>query len=126
MNYSNLEKKKLKPFRDLIAFEWIKPGSKSKSEFLIPDSHYELDYRAGRYYFGKVKEVGNQVVAVKKNDILLVHEYGIKNYEGGWKEDFIYFIEEKNCKAIVKNIKGTLLELQRVIRKGEEDDLENS
>lgn len=123
MNTLNL-KNTLRPRKDLIAFEWIKPGSKSK--LFVPDSCYDLDYRAGKYYFGKVIAIGNLVTTVKKNDILLLHEYGIKNFEGGWKENYIYFIEEKNCKAIAKNIKGTILEIQRIIRKGEEDNLENA
>lgn len=110
MKLSELKNRKILPLRDLIAFQWIKPHLVSK--FIIPETYYDLKpepgysdgLRVGRFYLGRVLAVGRKVKEIKKNDILMVHEYGIKNYEGAWNSDFIYFIEENQCSMKVDKV----------------------
>lgn len=103
--------KKLRPLRDLVAFVWIKPIYKGK--ILIPDTFHDLGpqsgltagLRLGRFLFGKVIVVGPEVKCLKTNDVIIVHEYGVNNYEGTWKEDIIFFMPLKDIKAKVLDFK---------------------
>lgn len=118
------EGQKITPLKDLVAFTWIKP--KSKMGLITPENYYDLGYREGRFYLGRIIATGKNVEFLKTKQIILVHEYGVKNFEGGWQEDQIYFIEEKNCKAIAENISGGLLEIQRIITKEIAKDLSDA
>lgn len=107
MKLSELQNRKIRPTKDLIAFKWIKPHLRIKGieDFQLPENIAQLGpepgyndgLRVGRFYLGKVLAVGPRVSQVKENDILVVHEYGIKNYSGAWKDDQLYFIEERSC-----------------------------
>lgn len=107
MRSSEIKNKTLTPVGDLVAFEWIKP--KRSSGILIPETAYDIasfpgeteGLRVGRFYLGRVLATGRKAWNIKKGDIIVVHEYGVKNYEGAWKEDHIYFIEEKFCRCKV-------------------------
>lgn len=98
--------KKIKPLKTILAFVWIKP--KLESGILLPETFYDLKLQIGKFYIGKVVAVGPKVIDIKLNDNILVHEYGIKNWKGSWKENEVYFIEEGNCKAVVKDLKGLI------------------
>lgn len=97
MKLRELKGKKLLPIRDLVAFKWIKP--KLKSGIIIPDKYYNLGLQLGKFYIGEVLVVGPKVKKLKPKDKILVAEYGIKDFRGGWKEDEIYFIEERFINA---------------------------
>lgn len=104
----DIEIERILPMRDLVAFEWIKP--KTYKGFILPENYGRIaplsglteGLRLGRFYYGRVNIIGSKVIELKKNDIILVHEYGIINYGGEWKEDHLYFIEEKFIKAIIE------------------------
>ena len=106
MNLTELGNRKLKPLRSLVAFKWQPP--KLKSEILIPDIYYNLGLQLGKFFIGEVLAVGPEVSQLKKGDKFIVHEYGIKDFRGKWKEDEIYFIEEENCNAKITNFKGLI------------------
>ena len=76
----------------------MKPKA-SKHGILIPEQFYNIGLKPGHFYLGKVLAVGKKVEEIKKGNIILVHEYGVKNFPGSWKEDYVYFIEEKFCKC---------------------------
>lgn len=107
MKLKKLKSYQLKPRRDLIAFRWIKPFL--KSGLVLPENYFDIEshvdrensLRVGRFYIGKVIACGSEIEELKLNDLILVHEYSIKNYEGAWKDDEIYFLEKKDCKCII-------------------------
>ena len=117
---------KIKPIKDLVAFKWI-TSSKTESGFFLPENYYDLKsapgrkdgIRPGHFYLGRVLAVGPKVWNVKVNDLILIHEFGIKNYSGNWKIDEIYFIEEKFIKAKISDFKkkSDSLKLSRLISK---------
>lgn len=121
MKFSKLGKKKLKPLKDLVAFIWIRP--KTKSGFLIPDIYYSGGLRPGRFYLARVLAVGPKVKELKKNDIIMVHEYASETLNQEFREDEIYFIKEKFIRCKVWGIKEGTLNL-RIISKQEEKELE--
>ena len=108
MNLEKLGTSKLKPTRDLVAFTWI-PQRKTKEGILLPEGMYDLGLRLGQFYIGKVLAAGPKVSGLKSNDKILVHEYGIIDFRGTWKEGEIYFIEEKNIKGTVTGIRDLIL-----------------
>jgi len=106
MTIEELGSQKLRPMRDLVAFKWLPP--KLKSGILIPETYYDLALRLGRFFIGEVLAVGPKVKSLKAKDKIIIHEYGIKDFRGSWKEDQIYFIEEANCRAKLIGYKGIL------------------
>lgn len=116
MNLTELKGKKTKPLRDLIAFIWLKP-KKLKFGLILPDTIYNTGYRMGRFSIGKVFAVGPKAWQIKKGDRILVHEYGMIG-EKGFKENFIYFIEEKEVFA---KVSGAISFIQRIVPKGIEE-----
>lgn len=123
MKLSELGSKKLKPIRDLIAFKWLKP--ETSSGILIPEQFYDLGFRAGHFYLGKVFAIGSKVSGIKPGNTLMIHEYGIKNFPGGWSEDFIYFIEEKYCKCKITGVKKGFIDIRGKMSRKEIEDLES-
>ena len=98
MKLSELQNMKIFPQKNLVAFQWLKPKT-SKYGILIPEQFYNIGLKVGQFYIGKVLAVGKKVKEIKNGDSILVHEYGVKNFPGSWKEDYVYFIEEKFCKC---------------------------
>lgn len=135
MNQSDILK--LRPLRNLVAFVWVKPHW--LSELIIPDTVYDLKalpgqtegIRTGNFYVGKIIDVGPKVDEIKRDDLIVLHEFGIKNYEGSWKENVIYFIEAESimCKLIpdknerinIERIKPGKREIERMMKKIEEE-----
>lgn len=109
----------LRPIKDLVAFTWRKP--KLKSGLILPDKIYDMNLKSSKYYTGKVIAVGPGVREVKPHDIILIAEYGIKDFRGGWKEDEIYFIEEKFCLAKLEGADITT-DIKRILPKKLERD----
>ena len=97
--------------RDLVAFKWLPP--KLKSGILIPSTYYNLGLQLGRFFIGEVLAIGPKVDQLKIGNKFVIHEYGIKDFRGEWKENEIYFIEEKNCKAKIIDYKGLLKRSER-------------
>lgn len=117
MKLEELKKREIKVSGDLVAFIWIKP--KLKSGILIPNKYYNLGLQLGKHYLGKVIAIGSKVKQLKLEDTILVAEYGIKDFRGGWKENEIYFIEEHFIKAIVTGFKGLIEDIN--IKRREKD-----
>lgn len=123
MKLETLKDKSIRPLRDLIAFKWIKP--KLESGIIIPDSIYDLKLRKGRFYVGKILAVGPKTYQLKIGDLIMVHEYGIKDFKGTWKEDEIYFIEESNCEIKINDPADFKSLLDRPESKNEAEIIEN-
>lgn len=129
LKLSELRKINLKPLGNLVAFSWL-ISKKTKSGFILPDKYFALDarpgetdgFRLGHYYVGQVEAIGTQVKSLRVGDKILVHEYGIKNFEGQWKENVVYFIEENLIKAKVKLDKKETFEIQRITSSKEYED----
>ncbi len=134
MKLSSLKTQKLFPTGELIAFKWLQPKIEIEGlgGFIIPESSYDLaplpgqtdGLRVGRFYLGKILAIGPKVTGVKKDDILLVHEYSLRNYEGAWTKDYLYFIEEKECISTVDQFpeKG-YFDLRKKISKKEIEEI---
>ena len=120
MKYSQLNGKKLKPLGTKVAFIWLKPKS---SLIEIPETYFNKDNRAGRFYLGKVISVGPEVTQLKIDDILMLQEYGVIGFPGAYQEDEIYFIEEKDCLVLVTNPDLSPTALYRVVSEAEEKHL---
>ena len=123
MKLTDLKDQKLIPRGDLIAFKWLKP--KTTSGILIPEQFYDLGFRPGRFYLGKVFAIGSKVNEIKPGDTLMIHEYGIKNFPGAWLEDFIYFIEEEYCKCKITGIKKGFIDIRGRMSKKSIEELES-
>ncbi len=107
MIIEDLKTKKIKPIKDLVAFQFI-PIKKSEN-IIIPDTYYNPDLRVSRFYFGKVLATGSKVREMKKGDYFLFKEYDVSNLPSRlFAEDKIYFIREKFILAKVKNGKKLL------------------
>jgi len=119
MNFKELNHRNLKPIRDLVAFKWLPP--KLKSGILIPSTYYNLGLQLGRFFIGEVLAIGPKVNQLKIGNKFVIHEYGIKDFRGEWKENEIYFIEEKNCSAKIIGFKGLI---ERPISKKEAERIE--
>ena len=107
MKLEDLKDHKIKPLRDLVALEWL-PSRQTKTGILIPDSYYDFGLKLGKLFLCRVLAKGPKAREVKVGDRILIHEYGIIDFPGGWKEGEIYFTEEKNCKAKVTGLKTYL------------------
>ena len=119
MRLEELKNKSIRPMRDLIAFKWIPP--KLKSGILLPQTFYDLKLQFGKFYVGKVLAIGPKVTQLRMDNHFLIHEYGIKDFRGGWKENEIYFIEERNCNAKISGFEGII---ERPISKKEVERIE--
>ncbi len=99
---------KFKPTRDLIAFKWLAP-KKTEEGIILPGSYFNLGLQIGKLFIGQVLAIGPKVKSLKPKNKILIHEYGIKDFRGGWKELEIYFIEERFIKAKISGtVKGIL------------------
>lgn len=126
MDLEQLKGKKIKVLGNLVAFTWIKPNL--TSGIIIPDTVHDLaplsgeseGVRVGRFYLGKVLAIGKKVTELKKGDLIMIHEYGIKNYEGTWLENKVYFIEEEWVKCTFSSIpEGGYLDFRTKITQDE-------
>ena len=81
---------------------------------------FDLDLKIGKYFTGEVIAIGPKVTGIKLKDKILLSEYSIKNFEGTWKENNIYFIEERFIPATVSGVSGL------IHRKVDEKQLEES
>ncbi len=88
------------PMRNLLAFTWV--PIKKKGVLLMPEDLYELKpevgqdigIRTGYTMIGKIFRIGPEVLDLKINDYILIHEYSLSNYSGEWKENQVYFVYE--------------------------------
>jgi hypothetical protein len=98
-----------KAIKDVIAFKWLKPKDKIKSDLIfIPDivkeSPYEYsDQRLGNKYTCQAISCGSECTEVKPGDVFILHEFNSIGQRGKWIEDNVFFCYEKNVSAIVPN-----------------------
>jgi len=124
MKLKDLEKVKLHPLGEYLAFKWIKP--KLESKFIVPESHWDKDIRVGRFYIGEVLAKGPDVSLIEVNDFILISEYSIKNIDAEWKEDQIYFVKQIEIPAKVIDFEFVPLDMRTPVTKGYEEHLEAS
>lgn len=121
MTVDKLRNRNIRPLRDLLCFKWKPP--KLKSGFILPQNFYDLKLQFGKFYIGEVLAIGPKVTQLKTGNNFLIHEYGIKDFRGTWRENEIYFVEEENCSAKMSNFKGII---ERPISKKEVERIESS
>jgi hypothetical protein len=121
-----------KPIGNLVSFTWLKPEG---NIIAIPDSSFNLNSQYGRtegirmgyLYLGKVKTTGKKVKYLKEDDIIMVHEFGIKNYHGVWNENEIYFIEEDQIKSkVILNPNDKIPLINRIIYEWQVKEIEDA
>jgi hypothetical protein len=130
MTFTELKSFRIKPSRGLVAFRWIPPFL--KSGLILPENYSDMEshidrensLRVGRFYIGEVFACGEDIKELKVNDKILVHEYSIRNYKGGWDKDEVYFLEEIDCKCKVDKVpeKG-YIDMRAPISEGERKHL---
>jgi len=102
LNDLQSQKLKLKPCKDLVAFIWVKPA-KTNTGLVLPQNIFELRMEPGRYLLGRIIATGPKVRELKPGEYFIFSEYAMRNYEGSVKEDWVYFIREKDIHCKVEN-----------------------
>lgn len=87
----------MKVGNNIVAFKWVRP--KSNKDIVLSDESYKIGLRPVKTYIGEVAIIGNDVKELKCGDRFIVDEFSILNFSGKWKEDELYFINEKEIKV---------------------------